>query len=299
LARVHAATQALANGDLKARIGKLGPEDEIDDLARTFDRMADDIDQRINALGKSEQALFQATEEALDANNTKSNFLAKMSHELRTPLNAIIGFAEIMQSGHLGTVPERMNDYPKHIFDSGRHLLNIVNDILDVSKIEAGQMELYEAFEDIPALIADAVQAVEPLAAKGSVTLTCQVPDNLPALFCDKTRVHQVLLNIISNAVKFSPAGDVVISGDVGDAGISIAVKDNGIGIQKNMIAVALTPFAQVDNQAYTNKNEGTGLGLPLSKMLMELHLGSIEIDSLPGEGTTVTLSFPAERTMS
>jgi signal transduction histidine kinase len=244
------------------------------------------------------EALRVAKEAAEKANRTKSEFLANISHELRTPLNAIIGFSEVMMQGILGPVGnDSYLGYLKDIHDSGIDLLNIINDILDLSKAEAGKLELSEQTVDV-ATVLDAVgRLMAPKIDGAGLTLALNVPADLGPLFCDRLKLKQILLNILSNAVKFTPFGgrvDVSATCDPG-VGFAIVIRDSGIGIAKEDIPRVLLPFEQVESALSRSRN-GTGLGLPLTAAMMHLHGGGLEIDSEIDRGTTVTIRFPPER---
>jgi signal transduction histidine kinase len=231
------------------------------------------------------------------ASKAKSDLLANMSHELRTPLNAIIGFSDLIKSETLGPIGNRTYvDYAADINFSGTHLLDIINDILDVVRHESGKMELKEEAVDVAAVINEARRLIAPQASQGTVELTWRAPASaLPPLFCDRVRLRQMLLNILSNAVKFTePGGSVEVAAELTD-GLQLIVKDSGVGIKREDIARIMTPFGQIDS-AYPRHHQGTGLGLMLTKALVESHGGRLSLTSVPGVGTTVRLSFPAER---
>lgn len=235
---------------------------------------------------------------AEDASRVKSEFLANMSHELRTPLNAIIGFSEMIMKQLLGeNAGDRYKSYAQHIHASGQHLLKLVNDILDLSKLEAGNLELSEDRVDIAQLIDDCVSLISGQAKDKGIAIAVDLPVRLPRLLADELRLKQILLNLLSNAVKFSAAGPAVtVAAKRTEAGgISLSVIDRGIGMRTQDIPVALQPFRQVDN-TITRRYEGTGLGLPLAKILVERHGGTLALTSALGVGTTVTATFPKER---
>jgi len=244
--------------------------------------------------------LVRAHAEAEAASRAKSEFLANMSHELRTPLNAIIGFAEVIESETFGPTGPRYREYAGDIHGSGRHLLQVINDILDLAKVEAGQMLLHEARLDPALVMQGCVRLIKPRAAKSNVRIYTAFDPNLPVLLADEARLRQIGLNLLSNAVKFTKAGGrVSISTGVdGAGGITIAVADTGIGMTADEIRIALEPFQQVTS-SFSRTNEGTGLGLPLTKTLVELHGGRLDITSAPGRGTTVTVSFPPARSLA
>ena len=247
----------------------------------------------------AEEAMEVAMQEAELANRAKSEFLANMSHELRTPLNAIIGFSEIIQSETFGPVGSpKYRDYVTDIHESGKHLLALINDVLDLSKIEAGQMQLHEQTIDVPEVIRSAMGFMTERAREGGVTLAAELgPDPLPGLCADRRMVMQILANLLSNAVKFTPSGGrVAVKAWCGPhGGYVFQVVDNGIGIALEDLPKALARFGQVDS-GLQRAHEGTGLGLPLTKSLTELHGGSLDLESAVGVGTTATVRFPAER---
>ena len=246
---------------------------------------------------RAEEALRQAKEEAEAANRTKSQFLANMSHELRTPLNAIIGFSEVIRDQLVGPIDARYARYGVDIHTAGQHLLRLIGDVLDLSKIEVGRLELHEEIVSLGEIIDSSLRLVQERAIHGGVVLERSLAGELPLLRVDALRLKQVVLNVLSNAVKFTPAGGrvrVTIEGTAA-GGLAIVVTDTGIGMRRQDIATALTPFRQLDS-GLNRRHEGTGLGLPLAKTLTELHRGWLEIDSEPGVGTTVRIHLPRER---
>lgn len=254
----------------------------------------------ITELRTREDALRLAKETAELANRTKSEFLASMSHELRTPLNAIIGFSEIMSNEMLGPIgTPQYKGYLDDITDSAKHLLVVINDILDVAKIESGHVALSEEAVDPAALAESVVRLITPRSEEANITLALDMPENPPTLHGDKTKLKQILINLLSNAVKFTPEGGrIELRARVAeDGGFLFVVRDTGIGMSKDDIRVALTPFGQVDSRL-SRRFEGTGLGLPLAQGLTEMHGGAFEIESTPGQGTTVTVRLPAERVL-
>lgn len=278
-----------SDADYSARVARQG-NDEIGTLISCFNDMLSRIQQH-------EASLKTARYEAEAANRAKSAFLATMSHELRTPLNAVLGFSEIMTSeafGPLGSPNYR--EYARDIHDSGAHLLRIINDVLDLSKVEAGRFELNRCLIDFGEAVDAALRFVRERGKRAGLTVVGQVEPELPAVSADERLVRQCLLNLLSNAIKFTPAGGTVmvsVRGERDDC-VAVSVSDNGIGIAESDIPKALTPFSQADN-AYTRQQEGTGLGLPLVKSFVELHGGSFTIRSAVGVGTTITLRFPTQ----
>jgi PAS domain S-box-containing protein len=252
----------------------------------------------VSELKWREKALLRAKEDAELANRTKSEFLASMSHELRTPLNAIIGFSDIMGAEMLGSLGnEQYKGYTKDISDSARHLLALINDILDAAKIEAGQMSLAEEIVEPRKLIESVRRLVAPRAERANLSLEVRIADGAPALRADETKLKQILINLISNAVKFTPEGGrIELVAEAAENGEFVfLVSDTGIGIEPEDIPRAMAPFGQVDTRL-SRKFEGTGLGLPLAKSLTELHGGTFQLVSQIDIGTTVTVRLPASR---
>lgn len=243
-------------------------------------------------------SLRLAKEQAELANRSKTTFLANMSHELRTPLNAILGFSEVIRDQLFGAAGNaRYVDYAASIHDAGRHLLRLINDLLDISRIESGRMDLQEAVVDPREVIHSCELLTRETARSNNITLGTEIAGDLGCLRADERKLKQALINLIGNAIKFTPAGGrvTVTAGPRPDGGVAIAVSDTGIGIAAHDIPKALTPFMQVDS-GLNRRHEGSGLGLPLAKALVELHQGLLEITSTPGKGTTVTIVLPAAR---
>jgi len=231
-----------------------------------------------------------------EASKAKSEFLARMSHELRTPLNAIIGFSELIRDAVIAPIDARYREYGGDIHNAGRHLLNIVNDILDIAKIEDGRLELREEIISIADSVEACRRVVAVMADAAAVTLTTESASSLPRIRCDQMRFRQILLNLMSNAVKFTPAGgEVKVYASIDAEGVIVAVTDTGIGMHPEQIAIALEPFRQIEGPM-SRRFDGTGLGLPLAKALVELHGGRLQIDSVPDQGTTVRIILPRER---
>ncbi|MGE5146006.1 MAG: sensor histidine kinase [Candidatus Eiseniibacteriota bacterium] len=249
------------------------------------------------ALKQLSEQLVLAVHRAEDANQAKSQFLANMSHELRTPLNAIIGFSDMMRTQLLGPIGNaRYLEYARDIHTSGSHLLQIINDILDLARIEAGEAAPQDMVDcDMAEIIDGTLRMLRPIADKQRVTIERAAGCDTPRLTAADRMVRQVLINVLSNAIKFTPSGGRIAIRDrmSGTGDYIVAITDSGVGMSATEIVVALTPFGQNDNQI-GEETKGTGLGLPLAKAMMEMHGGALRIDSAPGRGTTVELRFPA-----
>jgi signal transduction histidine kinase len=291
--------------------------DDVPSIARAYDAGATDfipkpvnwlvLNHRIRYILRASRAfeeirrnqehLIAAKEAAEAANRAKSEFLANMSHELRTPLNAIIGFSGMMSDRMFGPLDEKYAEYANIIGDSGRHLLAIITDILDVSKADADRMMLAEervAIEDVVEL---GSKIVEDMARRADIEFVSKMEDGLPPVVADPAKLTQILVNLLSNAVKFTAAGGKVHLSVEHRAthGIIFRVEDTGIGMAPDQIPIALAPFGQISN-SMTRKHDGVGLGLPLTKRLIELHGGTIELDSNPGKGTVASVHLPEWR---
>ncbi len=242
--------------------------------------------------------LREARDRAEAANKAKSEFLANMSHELRTPLSAIIGFSELITAQPFGKIEPRYAEFARDILSSGKHLLDLINDLLDMSKIEAGQFKLADEQIDLVPLINSCLTMIAPPAAEGRVSIVCS--DNCPpaVLRADRRAVRQIVLNLMSNAVKFTPeGGSVTVRIEPAEGGLAVVVEDTGIGIAKDALDRLGEPFQQVD-ASISRRFGGTGLGLAISRKLLALHGGDLRFDSEPGRGTIVWAVFPADRTI-
>jgi signal transduction histidine kinase len=252
---------------------------------------------RASASAKQAESDAEARRLAEAANGAKSRFLALMSHELRTPLNAILGFSEIISRETMGPVLPRYADYAQDIHRSGQHLLTLISDILELAKAESGHLRLTEEEVELAEIIDPCLRLIAPRAETQKVTVSIEQPQGL--LLCvDPTKLRQTLLNLLSNAVKYTPAGGhVEVTAEVKETGgLAIRVADTGVGIKPEDIPQALMPFERLKA---TEQIEGTGLGLPLAKMLAELHDGTLELTSMPGRGTRVTIHLPPHRVLS
>ncbi|MEM7046492.1 MAG: PAS domain-containing sensor histidine kinase [Pseudomonadota bacterium] len=259
----------------------------------TWEGLAMDVTRILQA----REELIKDKEDAINAHRTKSDFLARMSHELRTPLNAIIGFSDLMMNEAFGPMGvDRYKEYAVDINNSGTHLLALINDILDMSKVESGKYVLNESSVDVRAALSAVVRQVLPLADKNNLPLKLEVAANIPRLKADDRLVRQIVLNMLSNAVKFTPKGHVTVHARVDSANcIRISVKDTGIGMSEEQIQKALVPFGQVDS-TLNRRHDGTGLGLALIQSFINLHGGRFDIRSTPGKGTEMTVRFPKHR---
>jgi signal transduction histidine kinase len=280
------AMEKLAAGNLGTRVPALWRRDEIGRLARAMAHFK-----------TSAVALRDAKHEADAGTQAKSAFLANMSHELRTPLNAIIGFSDLMLTQQLGPLGNaRYREYVDDIHRSGLQLLALINDLLDLSRIGAGEETLFEEEVSVRQVISDACRMVELQAKQSHVTVATKVPPNLPKIRGDKRRIKQIVLNLLTNAIKFTPdLGTVAVTAGQSTAGLSIEVSDTGIGIADVDLPKVLERFGQVENEL-SRRHSGTGLGLPLAKQLIELHGGTLGIESKVDVGTTVTVTFPLAR---
>ena len=286
---LYAIQQSLSDNEQRLR-------DRVAELEQTRER----LQQKTAQLEQLAADLTQARNEAATANRMKSEFLANMSHELRTPLNAIIGFSEIIMSEMLGPLgSQTYQAYAKDINDSGQHLLAIIGEVLDLSRIEAGRFELSESVMDVRETAASCIRLMRERARSAGIELKTALADDVPLVYADEIKIKQVLLNLLSNAVKFTPQdGRVTLTARRDDGGgVVLEVSDTGIGMRSEDVPIALEPFRQIDS-LLARKYEGTGLGLPLAKAIVEHHGGSLSIETALDQGTTVTVHLPPERTV-
>jgi signal transduction histidine kinase len=287
LTRLSESMAQIAAGNFAAPIpGNPRSRDEIASMADSLRFFRD----RIAAQRELERAALAA---AQSANRAKSDFLANMSHELRTPLNAVIGFSEVLHERMFGELNDKQAEYVSDIHSSGKHLLSLINDILDLSKVEAGSMQLDRSEFDVPSALENAMTLVRERAQRQGVQLHLRIEDDVQTFFADERRFKQVMLNLLSNAVKFTPAGGRVdvTARRVGGA-LQVAVADTGVGIAPQDQQAVFEQFRQVGDDV-TRKAEGTGLGLALTQRLVELHGGTLELDSALGQGSTFTFTLP------
>jgi PAS domain S-box-containing protein len=259
--------------------------------------VAHDITER----KQTEDRLREALAQAEAANRSKSEFIANISHELRTPLNAIIGFSEVMLAANReGGVDQQNTEYLKGILDSGRHLLEIVNDLLDIARLDAGKLSMAEGPVRLDRVVQSSLRLVRERALEAKLNLAWSPPTLIPSVWGDERRLRQVLLNLLTNAIKFTGAGGTVrVTLEMAeDGGVVMAVGDTGIGMSADEIVVALKPFGQIDH-ALSRNHGGVGLGLPLCKAMVEMHQGRLEIVSEPGQGTTIGVHLPPARTIT
>jgi len=276
--RMDARLREIAAGDFSRHVA-VGNRDELGTLAMNLNRMSDELGR-----------LYEQLEAA---NRHKSEFLANMSHELRTPLNAVIGFSDVLLERTFGELNDKQEQYVSIVLGSGRHLLSLINDILDLSKIEAGRMELELGEFDVPLAIDNAVTLVRDRAANHGLTLVIDVEPELGTLVGDERKLKQILLNLLSNAVKFTPdGGRVGVRAVRADGAVEISVSDTGIGIAPEDQEAVFEEFRQVGTDV-VRKREGTGLGLALTRKFVGLHGGTIRVESELGKGSTFTFTLP------
>ncbi len=286
---LQAGAAQIGAGTLDHRIA-VNTGDELQALADQFNSMATQLQE---SYGSLERKVEERTQQLEVANRHKSEFLANMSHELRTPLNAIIGFSEVLRDRMFGDVNEKQLEYLQDIHSSGKHLLSLINDILDLSKIEAGRMELELSKFDLPTAIENAVTLVKERAGRHGIALELNIDKGLNNFVGDERKLKQVIVNLLSNAVKFtSEGGKVAVRAAPIDGAVEISVADSGVGIAPQDQGTIFEEFRQVGGD-YAHKREGTGLGLTLTKKFVELHGGKIWVNSEPGKGSMFTFTLP------
>ena len=300
--RGHTATVHVDITELKRREAELlATQAELKLQSREVQRAYDQLGQQHRKIEETTIELRRARDSAMEASRAKTEFLANMSHELRTPLNAVIGFSELLGRETFGPLgSERYESYVKHIHESGEHLLNLINDLLDLSIIEAGELQLVEEPVDMLGVVNLCTQLVRNQAERAGVALS--VTGNVgdwPPMLADATKLRQIMLNLASNAIKFTPAGGAVSLALQAERGkpFTLVVTDTGIGMDAADIPSVLEPFRRL-SPAHSADYQGAGLGLPLTKALVELHGGHLEIASTPGKGTRVTVTLPETRAL-
>ncbi len=322
LERVARTAAAVQSGDLEVRMPMTGPQ-EVARLAASFNSMLDDIrdhrDNLENKVASRTKSLREAQEELTEeraslakrvelrtrelraANKElartarmKDEFLAGMSHELRTPLNAVLGLTESLEEGTYGELNDQQLDSLKMIDESGRHLLALINDILDVAKVDAGEMQLDVSVVEVSGLCESALNLVRQTATKKNLKLELNIDDQITKLACDERRLKQVLVNLLSNSVKFTTKGSVTleVAADPADHVVRFVVRDTGIGIPDHQLERLFQPFVQLDS-SLSRQYEGTGLGLALVYNLTEIHGGSVAVKSQTNKGTAITIRIP------
>jgi signal transduction histidine kinase len=286
---LEAGAAAFGQGNFERRM-QVRTGDEIELVAAEFNRMADQLQDYTTGL---ERKVAEKTVQLETANRHKSEFLANMSHELRTPLNAIIGFSEILKEQMFGELNAKQMEYARDIYGSGQHLLSLINDILDLAKVEAGHMALDIHEFDVRAAVDNCCTLIRERAQRGGLKLICEVDANVGRWPADERKVKQILLNLLSNAVKFTPAGGAVtLRASVENDRLVVKVTDTGIGIDAKDRTAIFKEFQQLSTPGVA-KHEGTGLGLSLSLRLVELHAGTLTVESEPGRGSTFTARLP------
>ena len=280
-----------------ASTGQTGQNEIMEESTQDARALQDGLARQAGPLASLVTSLLAARDKAQQADRSKAEFLANMSHELRSPLNAIIGFAEIIRDEMFGPIgQEQYKEYIADIHSSGTHLLNLINDILDLSKIEAGKQDLSESLVALHEVVGSCRRVIHARAEEARLTLVSDIPPDLPLLLADERKLKQVLINLLSNAVKFTPEGGTITTKAwIENGAFVVAISDTGIGIAPEDIEKAMAAFGQVDSDLNRRAN-GTGLGLPLVKSLIELHGGSFHLESTVGVGTTVTMRLPHSR---
>jgi signal transduction histidine kinase len=292
----------IGEGALDQRIA-IASGDELEDLADEFNRMATRLGEsyatleqkvadRTRDLGVALSEIDDKNRQLEEASRNKSEFLANMSHELRTPLNAIIGFSELLLEKMAGTLTPKQADYVQDILASGKHQLSLINDVLDLSKVEAGRLELERSTFSVAKVVSDAIALVRARATQHHIVLGERLDADLGQVDADQRKVKQVLVNLLSNAVKFTAdGGRVDVRARRGNGEVFVAVSDTGLGMTPEELHLIFREFGQT---SAARGHEGTGLGLALAKRIVELHGGRIWAESEAGSGSTFTFALPA-----
>lgn len=285
--------EKVAKGDLKQR-AQIHSQDEIGQLARSFNSMTNELEQLMAQLEQRITETQAARDEAERANHVKSAFLASMSHELRTPLNSVINFSKFVVKGVMGPVNERQEEALNKVINSARHLLQLINDVLDMSKIESGSLNLFvENDVNLNDILQTVASTAEGMLSEKSVALELEVPDSLPCIVGDKKRILQVMLNVVSNACKFTEQGHIKIKAAQQNGHINLMVEDTGPGIAPEDYESVFQPFKQTETGL--RQGSGTGLGMPISKSLAEAHGGRLWFESVVGQGSTFYVTLPVK----
>ncbi|MDP6359481.1 MAG: ATP-binding protein [Planctomycetota bacterium] len=264
-------------------------------LQDSYSNLEQKVTERTSELAEANQVLEIRNQQILDASRAKGQFLANMSHELRTPLNAIIGFSQMLQKPRTGELNTKQSRYVSNVLESGQHLLSLVNDILDLSKIEAAKLSLEPEEVNLQALVCSVTDLIQPLADKKDILLTLNLEQGLPEIVADDKRVRQILFNLLSNAVKFTESEGKVelsVSHSPEESRVRFSISDTGIGISEEDLEHIWDEFHQIDD-SYAKTQEGTGLGLSLTRKLVALHQGSIDVTSEYRNGSTFTVELP------
>lgn len=294
-ASVETAVDAVNQGAYAYFVKPVNPDELKTTIANALkhQRLLQENKRLVDDLQQSNKLLFKANEELKSATQAKSDFLAHMSHELRTPLNVVIGFSELMLDEVPGNINEEQKQCLLDIMGSGKHLLNLINDILDLSKIESGKLELKMANFSLPVLLDSLKRIVAPVIAPKEQSLEIDVEKGLPLVYADKAKVRQVLINLLSNATRFTPGGGRLrVETAVENGWCRISVIDNGIGIKVEDREKIFDPFCQVEDAMMEEKG-GTGLGLPIAKQIIEKHGGRIIVESGEGGGSRFSFTLP------
>ncbi len=293
------AVQEFGRGNFAVRAQTAG-RDELSKLAGVFNNMADELRSLVETLEdrvrQRTHELELARNEAEKANQVKSQFLANMSHELRTPLNAILNLTGFVSEGYMGPVNPEQAESLQTVVTSGNHLLNLINDILDIAKIEVGKTELFIEDVDLNMELKGVMATIQGLIKDKPVKLVDQISRDLPHISGDGRRLHQVFLNLLSNAVKFTPQGNITISANCRDGEVLVAIRDTGVGIRAEDQALIFEPFRQAEHGLRTGQSS-TGLGLPISKHFVEAHGGKLWMESVYGEGSAFFVTLPIKTT--
>jgi signal transduction histidine kinase len=267
-------------------------EERVTERTAELARRVSEVETLNRSARQLNEDLKEAVKKAESADRLKSAFLATMSHELRTPLNSIIGFTGILLQKLVGPLSEEQEKQLKMVQGSARHLLELINDVLDISKIEADQIVLMRDEFDVCESIRQSIEKIRPLADKKGLQLQADTTPESVTIICDRRRVEQILINLLNNAVKFTDTGSVTVESRVLDGRLKVAVKDTGIGIKDEDVQTLFKPFRQVDT-GITRQYEGTGLGLSICKRLVDLLGGSISVTSVPGKGSSFAFDLP------